>query len=282
MFARIIVIFVLAAVLPSAAGSAAAGSLAGVCEPVCLAELRLTVVYDNMPGPEGLTADWGFACLIEGAGEPLLFDTGRQPIILRANMQRLGADPARIQRVFLSHAHADHYGGIAAVLKANPQATVYAPPAWRSAAQAMLPDGAGSFVEISGPRRLGPHLLSTGPLKGAGIAEQALLVLTAGGPVVITGCAHPGVVTIVRRAGQLSGRPVQLLMGGFHLVNRGDSEIDHIIARLKDLGVARVAPCHCTGSRAQARLAQAYGQNCFACRVGRVITGAALQGQTSE
>ena len=40
-------------------------------------ELRITVVYDNNPYKEGLTTSWGFACVIEGAEETILFDTGR-------------------------------------------------------------------------------------------------------------------------------------------------------------------------------------------------------------
>ena len=42
-----------------------------------ISELRITVVYDNNPYQEGLTTSWGFACVIKGAEETILFDTGR-------------------------------------------------------------------------------------------------------------------------------------------------------------------------------------------------------------
>jgi 7,8-dihydropterin-6-yl-methyl-4-(beta-D-ribofuranosyl)aminobenzene 5'-phosphate synthase len=40
-------------------------------------DLRIILVYDNNTYQEGLTTSWGFACVIEGAEETILFDTGR-------------------------------------------------------------------------------------------------------------------------------------------------------------------------------------------------------------
>lgn len=45
----------------------------------------LTVLYDNTVYQEGLQAEWGFSCLIEGAEKTILFDTGGNPQILKSN-----------------------------------------------------------------------------------------------------------------------------------------------------------------------------------------------------
>lgn len=70
-------------------------------------ELRITVVFNNVPHRPGLTADWGFSALIEGAGKPILFDTGGAGAVLLANMRRLGLSARSVEAIVLSHIHAD-------------------------------------------------------------------------------------------------------------------------------------------------------------------------------
>jgi 7,8-dihydropterin-6-yl-methyl-4-(beta-D-ribofuranosyl)aminobenzene 5'-phosphate synthase len=73
-------------------------------------KLRITVVYDNNPGAPGIAPDWGFACLIKGTPQPILFDTGGDGTILLGNLGRLGIAAAEIGVIFLSHFHGDHTG----------------------------------------------------------------------------------------------------------------------------------------------------------------------------
>jgi 7,8-dihydropterin-6-yl-methyl-4-(beta-D-ribofuranosyl)aminobenzene 5'-phosphate synthase len=54
----------------------------------------ITVVFDNNPGPGGLRTGWGFACVVRGTSETILFDTGASGATLLANMEALGVDPA--------------------------------------------------------------------------------------------------------------------------------------------------------------------------------------------
>ena len=67
---------------------------------------------------------------------------------------------------------------------------------------------------------------------------------------MITGCAHPDVADMAKQAQAYLGKNTYLLMGGFHLGGRSDSDIRAIIQRLKTLGVEKVAPSHCTGDNA--------------------------------
>ena len=83
---------------------------------------------------------------------------------------------------------------------------------------------------------------------------------TGEGLVVITGCAHPGIVEIVERARMVDPEaPVAMVMGGMHLREASNRQIDAIVDAFKTLGVRKVAPSHCTGARAIERFRQAYG-----------------------
>ncbi|RPJ76281.1 MAG: MBL fold metallo-hydrolase, partial [Acidobacteria bacterium] len=86
--------------------------------------VRITYLYDNTVAVQGTKPDWGFACLVEGHGRTILFDTGARPEILRQNMQALKVDAARVQAVVLSHEHGDHTVGVDA-LPSAPGLPVY-------------------------------------------------------------------------------------------------------------------------------------------------------------
>ena len=78
--------------------------------------------------------------------------------------------------------------------------------------------------------------------------EQALALKTTEGLVVITGCAHPGIVNMVRKAREITGEErVYLGVGGFHLRGETPSRIESIAQELRLLSVRKVAPCHCSG-----------------------------------
>jgi 7,8-dihydropterin-6-yl-methyl-4-(beta-D-ribofuranosyl)aminobenzene 5'-phosphate synthase len=98
------------------------------------------------------------------------------------------------------------------------------------------------------------------------------VIRTPSGLVVVTGCAHPGIVQVVEKARALLDDQVYLVLGGFHLGGKSDGEIAAIIADFRRLGVQKVAPCHCTGDRARAAFAQEYGDDYMAAGAGRVIT----------
>ncbi len=232
--------------------------------------LKITVVYDNRVYEEGLKPAWGFACLIEGLDKKILFDTGDDGKILLSNMKTLGIDPKQIETVVLSHEHGDHVGGLASFLSANPNVTVYVlrsfPPSIKNEAK-----GHGAeVVEVAGPAKISEHALSTGEM-GTMIKEQSLVIPTDRGLIVITGCAHPGVVDIVKKAKELTNQEVLLVMGGFHLLGHSDAQLKKIISQFKELGVRYAAPCHCSGDRAIELFAQEYGEHFIQIGVGRTV-----------
>jgi 7,8-dihydropterin-6-yl-methyl-4-(beta-D-ribofuranosyl)aminobenzene 5'-phosphate synthase len=90
--------------------------------------------------------------------------------------------------------------------------------------------------------------------------DQALVVHVRGrGLVVLTGCGHAGAVNIARHAMRLTGVDrLHGLLGGFHLTGPGfEPIIEPTVDALTDLAPNVIVPAHCTGWRAQHRLAAA-------------------------
>jgi 7,8-dihydropterin-6-yl-methyl-4-(beta-D-ribofuranosyl)aminobenzene 5'-phosphate synthase len=176
--------------------------------------LRITVVYDNNPYKKGLTTSWGFACVIKGAEETILFDTGGDSAVLFKNMQLLGIDPKKIDVLVLSHIHGDHIGGLDELLKANPDVTVYFPTTFPMRFKESLTCVGIKMVEVNDPARICKGVYSTGVL-GSWMKEQSLVVSTDRGVIVITGCAHPGIVNILKTVNKINEDPILLVMGDF-------------------------------------------------------------------
>lgn len=232
--------------------------------------ITLTVVYDNYTFTEGTKADWGFSCLIEGTGKTILFDTGTRGDILLENMEVLGIDPAVVDVVVLSHIHHDHIGGLDAVLDKRPDISVYFGDSFPAVFGQHVSERGARPVRVRGPVEICPHVYSTGEIAGSP-PEQSLILDAEQGLIVITGCSHPGIVTILNRARELFDKEIFLVCGGFHLIGAPEGAVRGIIANFKKLGVQRCGPTHCTGDRAITLFRETFEKDCIPMGVGRVI-----------
>ncbi len=239
----------------------------GTMQPSLHRPVTLTVIYDNNPFDARLKTEWGLACLIEIDGKTILFDTGGDGPTLMDNLTTLGFDPDRIDAVVLSHEHADHVGGLNAVLSVNHHLSVFVPRSFSSTFLAPVSKRAG-VIRVHDPVTITEHVRTTGEM-GTTIVEQSLLVETARGLVVITGCAHPGIVEIVRHA-QAEGA-IYLILGGLHLGDASPGQVETIVQELKRVGVQRVAPCHCTGEAATQRFQAGFPTDFILTGVGSQI-----------
>ena len=232
---------------------------------------EIAVLYDNEPMRTGLKTAWGFACLIRSAQETILFDTGSDGAVLLHNMAALGISPNSIDAIVLSHQHWDHVGGLFALLNAlDHRVNVYVPASFSVHFKQDLQRYDVELINVLDAVDIAERIYSTGDLAGS-VREQALALDTPRGLIIITGCAHPGILNIIETARAILSKDALLVAGGFHLMNDADAAIDGVIARFRDLGVQRVAPTHCSGERARQRFAQAYGANFLAIGVGSVI-----------
>lgn len=225
-----------------------------------ISKLHITVVYDNNPGAPGIAPDWGFACLIRGTPQPILFDTGGSGRVLLGNLGRLGITPEEIAVVFLSHLHSDHTGGLAQLLEKNRHTTVCYPASFPAKFTAALNRSGIRTQALRTAAMIDDGVYSTGNL-GTWIKEQSLMIPTDKGTILITGCAHPGIVKIVKAARAILGSNVYFVMGGFHLGGLGENRLAENINALKKLGVASVGPCHCSGDAVRRLFQNAFGRH---------------------
>ena len=233
-------------------------------------EIIVTIVYDNNGYNGHLTAAWGFSCIVKCQHETILFDTGGDGRVLLSNMARLGISPDGIDAIVLSHIHGDHTGGIDELLKRNGEVTVYLPLSFPEQTKQHIKSYGVNLVEIHEPRELFAGVFTTGELGGE-VREQALLVKTSRGLVLVTGCAHPGVVNIVKRAKEIAKDNIYIVIGGFHLAGAFPSQINYRAETLLQLGVERVALCHCSGDEARKLFKDYFGANYLECGIGQEI-----------
>ena len=234
-------------------------------------EIVITIVYDNNPGREGLTTAWGFAAMIQGLEKTILFDTGGEGRILMNNLNRLNLDPKEVDLLVLSHIHGDHTGGVPAFSKVRRDIPVYVPEGFDPGYHRRLQNRGMKPVEAAESMVILPDARTTGTLGRGAIEEHALCVKTREGWVLITGCAHPGVANLAARAKEVTGGPIHLVVGGFHMGGDSEAQINATIDRLEELGVQRVAPAHCTGDAARALFKQRLGDRCTLPGVGSVF-----------
>ena len=232
--------------------------------------LTITIVFDNYPFAEGLETGWGFSCLVEADGHKLLFDTGEDGAMLMHNLSGLDIDPKAIEFVMLSHDHWDHTKGLPAFLDKNRKVGVLVLSAFSWGTKNEITKRRATLREIDEPIEIFPGALTTGKM-GTDIPEHSLILKTNRGTIVITGCAHPGIVNIVERAKELSGMEIFLVMGGFHLMAMSETGVLQITEDFKRLGVRYVAPTHCTGDHAIRIFNERFGDNCLRLGSGQII-----------
>jgi len=234
-------------------------------------DLSLTIVYDNNPYGKNLETRWGFSCYVKGTEKTILFDVGGEGLVLLKNMRKLRIDPKTVNMIVLSHIHYDHIGGLSDFLKVNPEVTVYMPRSLPRSVKDMVKKAGAKLVEVHKETKICTDVYSTGELGGF-IKEQSLVIKTSKGLVVITGCAHPGIVNIVKKAKEMLKTDVYLALGGFHLCWMNPRQIKEIVNGVKQQKVKKVAPCHCSGDFARKHFEKTYGKDFILSGAGKKIT----------
>ncbi len=208
-------------------------------------EISFTITYNNIPHDTALKTSWGMSCYIEGFEKNILFDI----------------EPDSIDIIVLSHIHGDHTEGIWELLKINPAVTVYLPSSFPKGFKHKVKSTGAKIIEVSKPSKICKDVWTTGEL-GRFIKEQALVLDTKKGTVIVTGCAHPGIVNIVKKAEEMMHRDkTYLALGGFHLMAYRKSGIKEIIKGLKNCKVEKIGPSHCTGGEAIELFRKAWGDD---------------------
>jgi len=234
-------------------------------------KISIVTLYDNYLVDPRLKTGWGFSCLVKAGNKNILFDTGADFEILFYNVERMGIDIKRVDSVFLSHVHEDHTGGLKGILEKNGNLTVYIPDSFPDSIRELIKSSGGKYINVKGPVKISEGIFSTGEL-GDLIKEQSLILNSERGLIIITGCAHPGILSIIEKAKEMFPKEkIYLVLGGFHLTGASDYRLNSIIDKFEELGVQKVAPCHCSGSRCRELFKKEYKENFIENGVGKII-----------
>ena len=268
---------------------------------------QITVLYDAFGKPSNLRKDWGFSAYIEFGGKRVLFDTGNNAEVFAHNVTATGIDLTRLDFAIVSHRHGDHAAGITHLVDVNPELPIYVPKENFSLFGAALPgkflkpnaalpaemryfDGKvperltfgsawpnGNFQWVTENMEIAPgfHLIL---LKGPwgvdlDVMEISLAIDTPNGTVLVVGCSHPTLEKIIEAAAaEITGKPIQLVLGGMHLLPASEGEINRIAIKLRDqLNVGYIAPVHCTGETAFEILQKAFADRYIYAGLGSSV-----------
>lgn len=230
-------------------------SQSGIDSPV-----TFIVIYDNYAFRKGTVADWGFSVLLTGLEKEILFDTGTKPEIFESNIKNIGIDPRSIDLLVLSHEHLDHTGGISSFVRMKTGIPVIMPVSFSSAFKQRMTDLGLKPVLIKAPSLICKNLYTSGEFEFQ-IPEKALVLDTKKGLAVLTGCAHPGIINMLRKIKNDFGKNIYMVCGGFHLMNKTEEEMKIIISEMKELGIVKCGATHCTGEKQIKIFRESFGEN---------------------
>jgi len=273
--------------------------------------IRILTLSENTAGMPGLLAEWGLSILVETKDRRILVDTGASSTVPH-NVRYLGVDLSSIDKIMLSHGHFDHTGGLKGVLlQAGRKIEVIAHPAvfdkkstrfGETESYIGIPyerkelESAGALFKMSRePVWITDSIVTTGEIPmvteyetiepyfvvktDSGTVpdtftdDQALIIKTAAGLVVILGCAHRGMINTLRHAQKITGvNEINTVIGGTHLIQASEERTLLSAAALQEMGVQRVGVSHCTGAKASLLLAQQLGDAFFLNNTGSSIT----------
>lgn len=271
--------------------------------------IRITVLVENSVHRQGLVAEHGLSFHIQSGEQSLIFDTGQTDLaVINAETLQLPLD--RVEALVLSHGHYDHTGGVPAMLEVVPSARIYLHPAafekrfsqnsgpsrsigMSDCVSQAIHQHAGGFIKTVGHTEILEGVIATGEIPRATTYEdtggaffldvegsrpdpltddQALVIDLGRSVVLLLGCAHSGVVNTLDHVQQLTnGKPVSAVIGGLHLGSASEERIQQTIARLRDAKLMCLAPAHCTGLSATAKLWSAFPDISRPASVGTVF-----------
>lgn len=263
--------------------------------------LRITTLSENTAGMGEFLAEWGLSILIETDSLKILLDTGTS-ISAVHNAEALGIDLSKIDKIVLSHGHYDHTGGLRNMLgKMRKEVEIIAhPDIWQAKYHRRKGDperyigipfryeeleSLGAHFRLTKePVVLGESILTTGEVPmvteyetvDAGLFfkdnsifkpdpvmdDQAIIIKTDSGLVIVLGCAHRGMINTIYHAQKISRTTeVQAVIGGSHLIGASEERLWQTITALKELGVQKLGLCHCTDLPIISVMAQEFGEN---------------------
>ena len=266
-----------------------------------LPRVSVTVLVDNMCGPDTVLGEWGLSFLIDTDQHRILLDTGGGRIIL-GNARALDADLGKTEAIVISHGHHDHTGGLETVFETCGPVDLFMHPAvfdtryWKEDSSAVayrlpfsrqqLSQRVRRLIETKEPTLVCDGVMVTGQVprvndfEDTGVTgysfldeslkipdlivdDQALFFRVPEGVVILLGCGHAGLVNTMRYVCELLGeQEIYAVMGGTHLLSASPDRMQKTVEALKKYNVQKIMLSHCTGLRAYLQLDRAFPGRC--------------------
>ncbi|MDD2497043.1 MAG: MBL fold metallo-hydrolase [Desulfitobacteriaceae bacterium] len=275
-------------------------------------DVNLTTLCENTAVKPGFAAEWGLSILIETGDLKILFDTGENTAAVY-NARKFGIDLSALNYIVFSHGHGDHTGGLREVLKYSGPKPIYAhPDIWhpkytkrpeeKKEAYIGIPfirdelEFLGAAFNLSRePQQITENIMTTGEVpmvtdyeiiepnlfvreKGELkpdplFDDSSLIIKSENGLIIILGCAHRGMINIIRHSQKITGEEqIYAVIGGTHLGPASEERLEKTIKDLKEINVEKIGVSHCTGFKASSRLANLFPDKFFLNNAGTRIT----------
>lgn len=270
--------------------------------------MKIVTLMENEACSDKLAAAHGLSLYIETPKHKILFDMGPDDNFFY-NAKKLGIDLSAVDVAILSHGHRDHGGGLKTFSQLNAKAAIYIHQDAFGGYYAEKPEGlkyigldqtidASCFAMTADEEIIDDELMlfaNVPDLVGAlasshmqrrmtedGLQqdifthEQNLLITAEGKAVLIAGCAHRGIVNILRKVTDRTGRKPNVTFGGFHLFQlpKDSPESDKLIEKTGHSlleGDTLYFTGHCTGDYAYEKLKDILGDRLQRIRGGTII-----------
>ncbi len=269
--------------------------------------IRLTTIVENTATGTGLRAEHGLSVLVETETDCLLFDTGQTDCLIH-NAKVLGVDLSRIEKVVLSHGHYDHTGGLTYLCDYATSPIVYAhPEIFRQRyvksgdnlryigmeKRALYEEHGARFVLSDRPAEVIKGVYTTGleemttdfeevdkgfvyktgtEYKKDDVPDDMSLVLdTRKGLFVLFGCAHRGIINIIRQVEKEFEKKVFGFIGGTHLGPASEILKRRTMEELKGMNLEVIGPSHCTGASMTERFQDEFDNKIVSSNAGAII-----------
>ena len=263
----------------------------------------ITNILENTCLRHALLAQHGQSIHLNYLGTQYLFDVGEVFAGFKHNFDQMKLDLDNIKSIVISHRHIDHAGALKDVLPMLTHQKLYITDDYgvsdlRANSEKyrfanMEPDGTFNVAVsqnevdsilaypnteiLSNFMELEPGLFTTGPL-GENMREQALVIKTDQGIVVVVGCSHPTLPVIVKKAQEITNTgAVYGIIGGFHFKDSSKEEFSHYIDYLLELNPVFLAPGHCTGFEAVMEMQRRLGSRVKVAGTGSFGTGNSVE-----
>ena len=246
--------------------------------------MKIVTLMEDTCGHSECCFEHGLSVYIETKNHKILMDTGATNAFIH-NAAKLGVDLGKVDTVILSHGHYDHAGGLLAFCEINKHAQIYMqqtatgdyyhgeryigidkeiqnlPQVHFLQGDYEIDEELSLFTNIAG-RRFFPqsNLLLSERVNGnnvqdAFLHEQCLVVHTPESTVLLSGCAHNGILNILDRYQELYHSIPDSVVSGFHMMKKTDytpeetRTIRETAMELKKMKT-RFYTGHCTGQKA--------------------------------